>query len=141
MSLQDELDITPLKKALETLKKGVSFYKNGLNLYNEEMIEGLIDMCIQRFEYTLESSIKFMRKILIKEYNQSNGVLTMTNTFRFMQDYGFIKNWENWDNYYKNRNKSVHEYSFEKSRSAFDIIPNFIEDVDYLIKNIEERLK
>ena len=138
----DELNIEPLENSLKTLKDGFLSYKKQLNNNDKEMVDITIDMCIQRFEYTLETAIKFMKKLLIKEYNiKDSGELTMTNTFRFMQDYGFLKDWNSWNNYYKSRNRSVHEYSFEKSRDVFKLIPDFINDVEFLINKLKEKLK
>lgn len=138
----EELNIEPLENALKTLKDGFLSYKKQFNNNDKEMIDITIDMCIQRFEYTLETAIKFMKKLLIKEYNlKDSGELTMTNTFRFMNDYGYITDWNNWNNYYKSRNRSVHEYSFEKSRDVFKLIPDFINDAEFLVNKLKEKLQ
>ena len=55
-----------------------------------------------------------------------------------MESYGFAKSWENWRDYYKERNNTSHEYDIEKSRELIKIIPDFIEDVEYFIKKFDE---
>ena len=57
-----------------------------------------------------------------------------------MQGYSFIPNWENWRSYYEKRNNTAHEYSLEKSRELLTIIPQFIQDNDIFIKNLETKL-
>ena len=100
----------------------------------------LEDSCIKRFEYTLEISRKLMKKILKKIYGKSEEELTVNNTFRFMQGYKFIPNWENWREYYEKRNNTAHEYNLEKSRKLIEIIPDFINDTEILVKNMDEKL-
>lgn len=58
-----------------------------------------------------------------------------------MQGYNFIPNWENWRMYYEKRNNTAHEYSLEKSRKLLSIIPDFLNDTDILITNMEKFLQ
>ena len=66
--------------------------------------------------------------------------LTVNNTFRLMQGYSFIQNWENWKNYNEKRNNTAHEYDLNKSRKLIEIIPQFIKDTEFLINKFEEKL-
>ena len=100
----------------------------------------LEDSCIKRFEYTLEIARKTMKRVLKNIYGKSEEELTVNNVFRFMQGYKFIPNWENWRDYYEKRNNTAHEYNLEKSRKLLSVIPDFLKDVDILIKNLEEKL-
>ena len=81
-----------------------------------------------------------MKRILKKIYGKSEEELTVNNTFRFMQGYKFISNWENWKNYYKKQNNTAHEYNLEKSRKLLEIIPDFIEDAEFFISKLQEKL-
>lgn len=100
----------------------------------------LEDSCIKRFEYTLEIARKTMKRVLKNIYGKSEEELTVNNIFRFMQGYNFIPNWENWRGYYEKRNNTTHEYNLEKSRKLLSVIPDFINDVDILTRNLEEKL-
>ena len=133
-----EIDITNLKSAFQTLKSSMKTLEENKTCDFVDMLE---DSCIKRFEYTLEISRKIMKRILKKIYGKSEDELTVNNTFRFMQGYKFIPNWENWKNYYEKLNNTAHEYNLEKSRALIEIIPNFIEDTGILINNIERKLE
>ena len=132
-----QIDITNLKLALETLKNSVNTINENRECYFVDMLE---DSCIKRFEYTLEISRKTMKRVLKKIYGKSEEELTVNNIYRFMQGYRFIENWENWRDYTERRNNTAHEYSLEKSRKLMELIPQFILDVDFLIKSLEEKL-
>lgn len=131
------IDLSNLKSALKTLKSSMVTLDANKSCDFSDMLE---DSCIKRFEYTLEISRKLMKKILKKIYGKSEEELTVNNTFRFMQGYKFIPNWENWREYYEKRNNTAHEYNLEKSRKLIGIIPDFINDTEILVKNLEEKL-
>jgi len=132
-----QIDITNLKLALETLKNSVNTINENRECYFVDMLE---DSCIKRFEYTLEISRKTMKRVLKKIYGKSEEELKINNIYRFMQGYKFIENWENWRDYTERRNNTAHEYSLEKSRKLMELVPQFILDVDFLIKSLEEKL-
>lgn len=131
------IDFSNLISALTTLKSSMETLEKHKSCDFADMLE---DSCIKRFEYTLEIARKLMKRILKKVYGKSEEELTVNNTFRFMQGYKFIPNWENWRNYNEKRNNTAHEYNLEKSRKLIEIIPQFIEDTDILINNLEEKL-
>ena len=67
------------------------------------MREYIEDACVKRFEYTVETSWKIMKKYLKLEYGKSDLELTMNNIFRLMEGYGFVISWEKWREYYEKR--------------------------------------
>ena len=131
------IDISNLESAQQTLKSSMNILEKNQSCEYTDMLE---DSCIKRFEYTLETSKSIMKKVLKKIYGKSEDELTVNNIFRFMQGYKFINSWENWRMYYEKRNNTAHEYNLEKSRKLIEIIPQFIEDTDFLIKNLKEKL-
>lgn len=131
------IDISNLKSALQTLTSSIETLKKNKSCDFADMLE---DSCIKRFEYTLEIARKLMKRVLKKIYGINEEELTVNNTFRLMQGYNFINNWENWRSYYEKRNNTAHEYNLEKSRKLIEIIPEFIVDTKNLIKNLEEKL-
>lgn len=106
-----------------------------------EFADMLEDSCIKRFEYTLEIARKLMKKVLKKIYGKSEEELTVNNTFRFMQGYKFIDNWEDWRKYYEQRNNTAHEYDISKSRELLKLVPKFISDTEFLVKKLDENIK
>ena len=127
-----ELDIEALRKAKTSLEKAYRIYLQGSD--DEEMCAIYADSCVKRFEYTFETSWKIMKKYFKLQYNKKEEELTMNNIFRFMESYGFAKNWIDWRDYYSKRNNTAHEYSIEKSRNLIEIIPDFIESVNFLLE-------
>lgn len=129
------LDITNLENAYNTL---LECYKDYAENQSSEFLQYISDSCVKRFEYTLETAWKLMKKVLIKKYGKTDSELTMNNIFRFMQGYGYAENWERWKEYYEKRNSTAHEYSIEKSRSLIGLIPEFIKDAEFLIAKLKE---
>ena len=131
------IDNTNLIKALESLKKSMQKLSENKDDSIRDLIE---DSCVKRFEYTLETSWKLMKRVLKKVYGKNEQEHTVNNIFRFMQGYGFIENWENWKDYYAKRNDTSHEYNIEKSRELIKIIPQFIADADFFINKLQREL-
>lgn len=118
-----------LEKSLQTLREAWTAYQNN----KDETLSSIIaDSCIQRYEYTLKTSWKLMKKYLKLVYGKSDEELTVNNIFRLMSGYNMIGDWENWKEYYLKRNETAHEYNIEKSRSVLTAIPRFINDVEIL---------
>lgn len=129
------LDITNLENAYNTLNECYADYKVN---QDSVFIQYIADSCVKRFEYTLETAWKLMKKLLIKKYGKTDSELTMNNIFRFMQGYEYAQNWENWREYYEKRNSTAHEYSIEKSRCLIALVPDFLKDTEYLISKLKE---
>lgn len=132
-----DLDINNLKNALNTLKNCWEIKKENSD---ERLSDIIADSCVKRFEYTLETSWKIMKKFLKLEYGKDDKELTINNIFRLMAGYELIGSWERWKEYYFQRNNTAHEYNIEKSREILTFIPEFINDTEILIKNLEQNI-
>ncbi|GHT91289.1 hypothetical protein FACS1894122_03430 [Alphaproteobacteria bacterium] len=131
------MNIDNLNYSLRTLKVGYSKYCDNLS---STLIDMLADSCVKRFEYTLETSIKTMKRFLKEIYFVDEKDLTVNNIFRLMQGYEFITSWETWKNYYQSRNETTHEYNIQKSRELIKLIPQYIEDATLLLNKLESKL-
>lgn len=131
------IKIDNLTSSLETLKIGFASFEK---YRDSDFSDMLADSCVKRFEYTLETAIKLIKKFLKQIYSIAEKDLTVNNTFRLMEGYGFINSWEKWKDYYAKRNDTSHEYNLQKSRELLEIIPSFIVDVDYLVSNLSKEL-
>ena len=127
------LDIETLRKAEKTLQKSYDVYMSGSE--DTEMCSIYADSCVKRFEYTFETAWKIMKKYFKLQYSKKEEELTMNNIFRFMESYGFAEDWLRWKEYYRQRN----EYNLEKSREILKIIPDFLKDIDFLLKKWDSR--
>jgi len=136
--MNEVLEIFHLEKAINSLKESVNDYKKTENIKMKEYIQ---DSCIKRFEYTVETSWKLMKKYLKLFYGKSEQELTMNNIFRYMQSYGFIKSWEKWSEYYAKRNDTSHEYNKEKADNVLNYISDFVFDAEFLYNNLSKAVK
>jgi len=133
-----EFDITNLKKALESLKKCIVDYKKNDDTTIKEYIK---DACVKRFEYTVETSWKLMKKFLKLEYGKTDKELTVNNIFRLMEGFGFIVSWEKWKDYYAKRNDTSHEYNEDKSLTVLKEAGLLIQDCEYLCEKLQNFLE
>ncbi len=118
-----------LKKSLQTLRESWKAYQQNTD---EKLTSIIADSCVQRYEYTLETAWKLMKRYLKLVYGKSDAELTINNIFRLMNGYGMIADWENWREYYAKRKETAHEYSIEKSRDVLTVIPRFLDDAQAL---------
>ena len=79
-----------------------------------------------------------MLRYLKLAYAKDDKELTVNNIFRFMNSYGMIQNWESWKEYYAKRNDTSHEYNLNKARDLLPILPQFIEDVRFLVNSFDK---
>ncbi len=134
---KSDLDISKLNDCIISLKQCLVDYKNNEDTTVQQYIE---DACVKRFEYTVETAWKLMKKYLKLEYGKTEQELTMNNIFRFMEGYGLIKSWEAWRFYYDKRNDTSHEYSQLKAKQILELLDNLIKDCDYLYEHLYQAI-
>ena len=81
-----------------------------------------------------------MRRYLKLEYAKNDKELTINNIFHFLAGYGMINNWKNWNEYYTKHNDTSHKYNIEKARNLLPIIPQFIQDTNYLLNSFNQTI-
>ena len=126
-----ELDIESLRLAKTSLEKVLAVYNEGNS--EQDLCDIYADSCVKRFEYTFETAWKVMKKYFKLQYSKTEEDLTMNNIFRYMEAYGFTSSWLKWKEYYIQRNNTAHEYNFIKSRKLVSMIPDFINEVNFLL--------
>ena len=133
----NQIDIKNLKSCIDSLKECIEAYKSN----TDKKIQGFIeDSCVKRFEFTVETSWKTMKRYLKVVYGKDDKELTMNNIFRLMEGYGFIKSWEAWRGYYDQRNDTSHEYNRKKALKILGIMPKLLEDATFLYNELEKEL-
>lgn len=135
---RSELNLSLLKDSFKTLKE---CYADLSSQQDEKLKVYIKDSCVKRFEYTYESARKIMSRFLKKEYDKTEKDLSVNNVFREMYNLGYLKNFENWVGYREKRNITSHEYNLEKTYGIIDIIPQFLEDTEFLIIQLENNLE
>ena len=128
----NQIDIKNLKSCIDSLKECIEAYKSN----TDKKIQGFIeDSCVKRFEFTVETSWKTMKRYLKVVYGKDDKELTMNNIFRLMEGYGFIKSWEAWRGYYDQRNDSSHEYN-QKKAIVLNSMDNLLNDINYFYNSL-----
>jgi nucleotidyltransferase substrate binding protein (TIGR01987 family) len=133
----EDLDLTQLRKALATLRAAWDLLKA---TDDENLKEVAMDSCVKRFEYTVETAWKTMRRFLKWTYGRTDRELTVHNIFRLMGGYGFVRDWESWRRHYAHRNDTAHKYSVEKAQELVATIPDLVTDTEELLRNLEAAL-
>ena len=129
----NQIDIKNLKSWIDSLKECIEAYKSN----TDKKIQGFIeDSCVKRFEFTVETSWKTMKRYLKVVYGKDDKELTMNNIFRLMEGYGFIKSWEAWRGYYDQRNDTSHEYN-QKKAIVLNSMDNLLNDINYFYNSLQ----
>jgi len=123
--LDNKLDIEPLITARNFLKKALQEAETDLEIAGT----------IQAFEVSYELAYKTCRKILSL---RGTHVYTAKEVFRIAGLEGLILDAEPWFNYVDKRNITVHEYYEKIMEEVYPILPQFLKNLDILIKKLKE---
>jgi nucleotidyltransferase substrate binding protein (TIGR01987 family) len=94
---------------------------------------------IQAFEMTYELAWKTLKKILMSKGIE---VYSPKETFRKSAAEGLINDFESWgEKYLETRNLTVHSYDADILADVWKVLPEFLKDLDFLIKKIQEELQ
>lgn len=123
--LNGKLDIEPLINARNFLKKALQEAETELEIAGT----------IQAFEVCYELAYKTCRKIVNL---RGSSVHTAKEVFRIAGLDGLVPDTEAWLDYVDKRNITVHEYYDEMMEKVYPVLPNFLKDLDLLIKNLKK---
>jgi len=90
---------------------------------------------IQAFEMAYELAWKTLKKVL--ESKGISEIYSPKETFRKSYLEGLISDFDQWNNYLKTRNFTVHVYNEDILYEVWNILPQFLKDLDSLIKKIK----
>lgn len=129
------LDISALENAENRLQEMLVRYQKEAN------DEAVRDSVIQRFEFTYSIALKTLRKyfieraFILEEVNQ----MSFNEMIRTASQLNLIKsNLEKWTIYREMRNMTSHTYDEEIALQVVSIIPDFSDEIAYLITKLEE---
>lgn len=126
-----QLDLTSLRDALSQLAEG-------LRLYEKEMDELRRDGVIQRFEYSHELSMKFIRRTLETVYGESVDPMPYNDVLRSAAERGLIQRVETWYIYWAARNKTSHTYDAHVAEEVCGVVQDFLADAQFLLTQLED---
>jgi nucleotidyltransferase substrate binding protein (TIGR01987 family) len=131
------LDITPFRNAVMRLREGMVRYRQ--NIEDTQIRDGLI----QRFEFTYELSHKMLKRFLVAtspsptEFDE----MSFADLIRTGNERGLLLgNWPAWKTYRDMRSKTSHTYAEEVALDVVAGIDGFLEEADYLLARLQDRL-
>jgi nucleotidyltransferase substrate binding protein (TIGR01987 family) len=125
------LDLTPLKNALKQLEEGL------LRAKKEPENELSRDGVIQRFEYSHELAVKFIKRVLEMKHNDNVDQMIYNDILRTAFERGYVKNVEQWFEYRKARNQTSHTYDVKVATHVYSFAEPFLTEAKYLLENLE----
>lgn len=131
--MPQKIDINPLKKAALSLEKA-------LKEYNRNPNEFVRDSCIQRFEYTYELAWKTIKRFLEESSANPNEIdlMSFQEIIREAWEKQLLRNnLETWKLYRMYRGTTSHAYNEDKANEIYNEIPEFLEEVNYLIEQLQ----
>lgn len=130
-----QLDLSPLRKALASLERGLT--RRRTNLADEEVR----DACIQRFEYCFELSWKMLKRQIELEIGNTAEVdgYSKRTLFRVAAERGLISSPEPWFVYLVQRNKTSHAYDAQVALEVAAELEAFARDAQSLLATLEVR--
>lgn len=127
------LNLTPLQSALRQLQEGINEAEK--NPQSEIVRDGVI----QRFEYSHELALKFMKRVLETVHGDPVDQFSFNELLRTAAERGYIENVEAWLTFRKMCNQSSHTYDQSIAALVFAQAKPFLLCANILLKNLEER--
>ena len=134
----EELDLTPLRKATMRLREAIEAYAHE----PENLL--YLDSLIKRLEFTYElgrnTLLRFLELTSVKrKANEAPSLSTLIRTAN--QDGLLLGSWEEWHGYRDARNGTSHAYDEGKAREIAAGLPAFLQEVEFLLDRMSERLR
>lgn len=136
--MEEKISLNPLKKAIDQLDNGLKEY-NQIQLKSDLLRDGVI----QRFEYTYELAWKTLKRFLEISNPSANLIDAMSfpSLIRSAWEQELLKSsWDNWKKFREARNNTSHAYDGPKAKQVFAIIPDFLEEANYLYQQLLKRI-
>lgn len=132
----ETIDLTHFENAVASLHKILERYKR--ENYDIDIVR---DSLIKRFEYTYSTAVRLIMRYLNYTAPEKEEQLTFNEAIRRANQTGLLlNNLEKWSDYRQKRNITSHMYDEKALDSIIDIIPDFLQDVDYLLEKLKEKL-
>lgn len=132
------LDLTSLEKAIYSLEQAL------LELTKQKDNSFIRDATIQRFEYTYELAHKMLKRYLemTEASAQEIDEMSFPALIRTGAEKGLLQHsWDVWASYRVARNLTSHTYNEAKAKEVCQIIPDFLKEVQFLLKQLQKRVR
>lgn len=136
MPRKPDVDLTSLEKTVAKLREGVASYA-------KDPSEVALESVVKRFELTYELArntlVRFLRKTSVELKDKS---LTLSYVIRTANQDGLLQGtWRNWAEFRDMRNEAAHAYNEPAARDIAEKIPRFLEEAEFLLARMRERIE
>ena len=132
------IDLEPFARVTARLREAIrAFEATPDNLF-------ILDAVIKRFELTYELSVRSLRRYLLDYFISSPEIEDMSfqSCIRRGDKEGLLRTgWPEWRDFKNARNETVHTYREAKAREIADVAKVFVLEAEYLLENLERRLR
>lgn len=125
-------DFSSLSDALRQLEEGLKEAEKN----PQSML--LRDGVIQRFEYSHELAIKFIKRVLEKTYGDPVDALSYNDVLRSAAERGLIDDVEQWFSFRAARNKTSHTYDAAIAADVYRVAEPFLVLGTSLLRRLHE---
>ena len=103
-----------------------------------DLFHALRDGAIQSFEFTFDTAIKTVKRLVEDRANPPNiDSLPFRDLLRIAAEIGLVDEIEPWIAFRAHRNETSHTYNEEKARKVYDSLPEVVAAVTALISRTE----
>lgn len=127
------LDFSPFQSALKQLEEGLRTADE--NPHSEIIRDGVI----QRFEYSHELALKFIKRVLESRHGDRVDQMAYNDILRTAAERGYIDDPAAWFAYRNARNETSHTYDANVAASVFASASPFLHDARLLLERLERR--
>ena len=133
------LQLDNLVKSIDTLERSVRTAST-LETSDEDLQDTVRAGVIQNFEVTYELSWKMIKRWLEENIGSAHADgISKRELFRRAAENLLITDAERWNDYNEARNLTSHTYDEDAAESVFTEATEFVQDVKYLLRALEER--
>jgi len=136
------LDLTSLEKAVAALRKAVDASRSSdlLDKLSADQQELVRSGVIQHFEFTYELCWKFIQRWLRENVTamDADHPRTRKELFRLAAQHYLITDPLAWFSYTDARNLTAHTYDRQKAEQVYMNAIRFVDDAQYLLKQLQE---
>jgi nucleotidyltransferase substrate binding protein (TIGR01987 family) len=136
------LDFSSLQSAISQLEKSLKYAQSPLAKGDPDLYEQLRNSVIQCFKFTYELSHKMLKRYLEETAASPEEIDldTFQNLIRTGNEKGLLRSdWLRWRLYRQARTDSSHTYDEGKAEAVYSMAPDFLEEAQYLYKQLVER--
>jgi len=135
------LDLSSLDQSIDSLKRALHVSDQNTKNLSSDLTETLRAGVIQNFEVTYELCWKFMQRWIRTNKTPEDVDLLRTrkDLFRMAAKYELINNPEVWFDYGNARNLTSHTYNKTQADVIYSLAHSFLNDAQYLLKQLELR--